>query len=879
MEQKKDTDFIFNLMMEFLDEVSANTKEFFIVFKEESSHLYEKDLLQNLPSEEIPNLIKAFTLYHLLLNVIDEKNHLKKNPKVNLQKTIQELKVEGYDEEDIKAVLKRMKFYPVFTAHPTESLRRTFLESYHQMCDDLHLWIDCGNQEAKEHLKYRLSCLWYSHIVRREKIEVLFELDNLLYFMESSILQSGTEVLEEVQEVLGEDLKKSPIRLGSWIGGDRDGNPYVNNSVMLAVMKQQHKTIIEHYLKIIDKLSRELSHAREYICPTEELLESLEEEKECLDDMARKLFLQEPIRAKLTCMRVKLQNRIIALNLPQIALEESEIYKYQTPKEFIKDIEMLIESLDNRSRKYLKRLKNLVLLAGFHLMQLDFREHRDVFWRALAEIFSILGYTQEDLLLLSPNKQREVLDFALNQPSPDLSKFYDKLSSQTQEILLVFWNFQWAKTRISDNIINSCIISMCKSANDFLCVFWYAKQSGLWREGKKTRISISPLFETISDLENAPKILRELCRNTQYLQYLQSRKNYQEIMIGYSDSSKDGGIFASNYSLYKAISNLIALGEELNIKFRLFHGRGGSVSRGGGALSDALMASPNNSVAGFLKTTEQGEVISVKYLNPKKAAFNFSSILAALLKKSVYDKFGGVHLAPKKDYDSLMRKVSEESFKAYRVLVYQTEGFMEYFKSATPIEFIQQLNIGSRPSKRKDTQRVEDLRAIPWVFAWTQNRAIIPAWYGLGSGLQKANETYDKEMFRQCYQEDLFFKTTIDNISQAFLKVDLEIAKFYNEFVEEQEIRDRIWQMIKREYTLSLEWLLFIRQEECLLASEKMIQESILLRKPFLTSLSFLQLYLIKQYKNAHYPQQKERIVEQIVTTIVGIAQGIRNTG
>ena len=318
----------------------------------------------------------------MLLNIIDERYFISLNSKAHIKPTLEELKSQQYDEEDIKNVLRKIKFYPVFTAHPTESLRRTFLESYHEMYDDLNCWFQFQDNNAKEHLKYRLNLLWYSHIVRSEKIEVLFELDNLLYFMESSILQSGVNVLEEVQNALQIPLKKSPIRLGSWIGGDRDGNPYVTNGVMIEVMKRQHQTIIEHYLKQIDKLSRELSIAQEYSQPTQELLDSLEREKDYLDDMAKKLFLQEPFRAKLTCMRQKLQNRILALNLPQSALYENKPYMYENSKEFIKDIDMMIESLDKRSGTYLRKLKNLVLLAGFHLMQLDFRLHFAVFWRA-----------------------------------------------------------------------------------------------------------------------------------------------------------------------------------------------------------------------------------------------------------------------------------------------------------------------------------------------------------------------------------------------------------------------------------------------------------------------------------------------------------------
>ncbi|MCI5969266.1 phosphoenolpyruvate carboxylase [Helicobacter sp.] len=883
MYKSKEIKFIFTLMREQLNAVAPKIEPLFVAFKEGFSK--DSNSLNALSAEDISNLIKAFTLYQMLLNIIDEKYHLSTMREDRIQTTLTELKAQNYDASDLQEVLKKMRFYPVFTAHPTESLRRTFLESYHEMSDDLEALFKFGDLKAKEHLKYRLNLLWHSHIVRSEKIGVLFELDNLLYFMESSILQSAINTLREIQnalEILGDKkiLKKSPIRLGSWIGGDRDGNPYVTNAVMLEVMKRQHETIIHQYLKRIDKLGRELSIAQDCIAPSEALRDSLEAEKEHLNALTKKAFLQEPFRAKLSCMRQKLQNRILALNLPQSALSENKPYMYVNSKEFIKDIDMLIDSLDARSSLYLKELKNLALLAGFHLMQLDFRQHRDVFWNALAEIFSHLGYVQGDLLLLPESERTKILNAALDAPLLDLNLLYGKLSAQTQETLLAFVHFKWAKDRISDDIIDSCIISMCQSANDLLCVLWFAKQSGLWRKGKRTRISISPLFETIGDLEFAPKILRELCANPHYSEYLQSRKNYQEIMIGYSDSSKDGGIFTSNYALRKAIENLMVLEDELGIKFRLFHGRGGSVSRGGGALEDALLSSPIKSVAGFLKTTEQGEVISAKYLSPKKAESSFNSALATLLKKSVYDRYGKQCDKESFDFDKILQSVSAESYKAYRKLVYESEGFIEYFKQATPIYFIQQLNIGSRPSKRKDTQNVEDLRAIPWVFAWTQNRSIIPAWYGLGSGLEEAfKASGDRELFRRCYKEDLFFKTTIDNISQAFLKVDLDIARRYNAFVENGELRERIWSLIEAEYHRTLEWLLYVRNEEHLLASEKLVQESIFLRKPFLTSLSFFQLYLMRAYKEAQYKEQKERIAKQIVTTIVGIAQGIRNTG
>ncbi|MDE7173680.1 MAG: phosphoenolpyruvate carboxylase, partial [Helicobacter sp.] len=344
-----------------------------------------------------------------------------------------------------------------------------------------------------------------------------------------------------------------------------------------------------------------------------------------------------------------------------------------------------------------------------------------------------------------------------------------------------------------------------------------------------------------------------------------------------SDSSKDGGIFTSNYALNAAINDLMALKDALGISFKLFHGRGGSVSRGGGKLEMALFASPPQSVAGFLKTTEQGEVIAAKYLNRSNATYHFTTTLAALLKCSVHDRF---HINTHKESEAqkrLLREMSAISRKKYRSLVYETDGFIDYFKEATPISFIQQLNIGSRPSKRRDTQRVEDLRAIPWVFAWTQNRAILPAWFGVGSGCEGVKNA--REILQQCYADVPFFKVTIDNIARSLLKVNLQIASLYNQFVKNGTLREQIFDIICAEHALTLAWVKEIRNEKKLLENESALRESLLLRNPTIDAINYFQVELIKEFEEAQYDERKQRLTQLIASTIVGIAQGMKNTG
>lgn len=893
---QKEISFVSNIIITLLEMIDIEVKNDFLELKELLQELPKsKDkLLEKLniisKNNKGSHIIKAFTLHQMLLNIIEE---LKLNDKIMLNhipKMIKELQNEGYDKSQILSVLKKLNFYPVFTAHPTESRRRTFLEAHHQMSEDIAVLLNHNVdsishsninpnkdiQQAINRLLYRLNLLWKTHLVRSEKMEVLFELDNLLYIIESSIIPASVKILKIIQDSLDSTLSHSPIKLGSWIGGDRDGNPFVTNELMTKVMKLSHTSIINLYIKHIEVLIRELSMSSDFIKPNKALLDSIAESKHELSRSELALFEKEPFRAKLYLVKKKLQNRLISINA-----NDDIAFSYQNSNELLADIDMMIECLDSLSSQGLVHLRHLVLLGGFCLVQMDFREHRDMICNAISEIFCLLGVCDSDFNELSEMQKIEILNTALSAKKINLHTLLDSLSPNSKRIAGAFLRIAWAKKHIGEGVLNSFIISMCMNASDLLCVLWFAKQSGLWKAPKKdkkgkARISITPLFETIADLQHAKLILQQLYENPHYKQYILDNQSCQEIMVGYSDSSKDGGIFASNFNLYQAIGELVKIQHKLNITIRLFHGRGGSVSRGGLQLEKALLSSAPRSVNSVLKTTEQGEMISAKYLNPNNAAKNFSTTISALLKKSVYDEFCiNEQCFIDDSILKLLEPISEYSCKVYKNLVHKNKDFISYFKSATPIYFIQNLNLGSRPSKRKDTQKVEDLRAIPWVFAWTQNRSIIPAWYGLGSGLQKG----DKNALKECYESNLFFKTTIDNIAQALLKVDMDIAKCYNEFVVDKNVRDSIWEAIYSEYNKSMEAVLFLRGENNLLDAESSIQQSILLRKPYLQILSFSQIELIKLYYSCNDEEQKANLLAQIHATIVGIAQGIRNTG
>ncbi len=907
-----------SILFEVIEENSPEVKDIFLFLlkalrSDNVDSVKIKELFQEISeNKHLMGVIKACSLHNIILNIYEEQEQAKiASVSRSIATAYKNLEEEGFDRLDCDKVLESIRFYPVFTAHPTESRRRTFLEAHQEITKELekieqfsYMPNDCipykdrEVQQSKENIKYRLHLLWNSHLVRSEKLEVIFELDNLLFIVENSILPSALRVLNQVSNRLNKPLKISPIKLGNWIGGDRDGNPFINNEIMTRVMKMQHELIINTYIKEVDKLIRELSVSVDFFTPNKDLQKSLQKEIMYLNQTALKLYEREPFRAKLNLIKLKLQNHLLKVN----SINEVE-FTYNNPKELLEDIDILISSLDSISTKRLSSFRNLVLLGGFHLMQLDFREHRDMYLSAVSEVLCLLGYADSDFLHRHESKKIEVLNKALSEPAINLNGILWNVSPQTRETINAFLRVLWAKKAISKDILKTFIISMTTTASDMLAVLYLAYCSGLWQRGKikklengetfikegKSGIFITPLFETIEDLDNAQSILKTLTNNEHYRQYLKDSGNSQQIMIGYSDSSKDGGIFTSNYSLYKAISNLVKLESKLNIKFMLFHGKGGSISRGGGQLENALLAFPRGSIGTTLKTTEQGEIISSRYLNPRVAIRSFALTLASLLKKSVHDNFcfddsdkAEINQQNKKyfcrhePYLAKFDELSKVSYRAYRDLVYETPNFVDYFKNATPIDFIQNLNIGSRPSKRKETQRVEDLRAIPWVFAWTQNRSIIPAWYGLGSALKALG---DKQLLQDCYQESIFFKTTIDTISQGFIKIDMEIAEIYNDFVQDCELKKCVWDKISNEYKHTLEWLLITRNEHNLLDSKQDIRDTILTRMPNIRALSLLQVELIKKYKVAQYEDSRKRLMEQIHGTIIGIAQGIRNTG
>lgn len=828
--------------------------------------------LKDVATSDLASLIKAFTIYFLLTNIAEERDEARQN-NPSITEEVARLESLGFAKRDIIDILKEITFYPVFTAHPTESRRRTFLEAHRDISDDFEQYFDSKKQSALENLRYRLALLWQTSIIRDEKIDVLFEQDNLLYIVENAILESLCEVHNEIESITGK-LDHSVTQLCSWIGGDRDGNHFVTNNVTAKVMRNQTETIIKIYQKHISALIRDLSINQRHTYVNQKFLANVESEMQEAPK-GIKYHKNEPYRNKLLLMRVKLQNHLIGLNSV-----DKPSFRYKDSEELLADIDLMLNSLDPNCSLALKEFRNKVLVGGFHLMKLDFREHSEIIVNTVSELFAMHGFCDTNFTMLDKIDQLNTLNWALSQPNINLRQSVHNVSESAKNLIGALFTIEWGKNEISEKILDSFILSMTTDSVDLMCALWLVKQANLWIPGEAARVRITPLFETIDDLVASTSIMQELCENEHYKKYIVDQRFEQEIMIGYSDSSKDGGIFTSNFSLNRAIINLMDLAENLNVKFRLFHGRGGSVSRGGGPTQTAVLASPAKSVDGWLKLTEQGEVISAKYLNEKVGQNNFKEIIGALLYKSINDHFNiRTDCGKKNEFVALMQIVSDASMKKYKSLTVETPNFIEYFQQATPYEFIDRLNIGSRPSKRKGLGSIEDMRAIPWVFSWMQNRSILTAWYGVGTGLEAGANERGIEVLQKSFVECPFFNTTIDNIAMSFLKIDLEIAELYNNFVGDVELRNSIWSSIVEEYEKTKKYLLLVRDEKELLEKNPKLRQTIILRKPYLTGLGHFQIELLKRYKEENSDLVKTNLSEQIASTIVGVSLGVRNTG
>lgn len=861
--------------------------------------------LKDLSPEQTVSVVRAFSYFKHLVNIAEDlyANQLTRlnedNPVAGaLSHTVKTITQKDLAFKDIEDFFKTALVSPVLTAHPTEVQRKSILDIERHLA---HLLAERSGvlskrEQERNHLLIQgaVMALWQTRILRFSKLTVANEIENALSYYETTFLETIPEILQDLERDLNQQYKeylKEPYQLpsflhmGSWIGGDRDGNPFVNGTTLKQAVAMQSATVFKFYAKQLDALRRELTPSIRLNDASPEVMELA---KASQDQSPHRL--DEPYRLALNGIydRFVVTAKTLTPDV-DFAVPSIEIKPYENHDALLADLNILTQSLKANAGEALiyPRLGKLIKAIetfGFHLATVDVRQSSDVHEAVIKELLHKAGFDFNYDELTEEEKINTLLD-ELKQPRLLFSPF-QQYSELVHKEIGVLNEARELRKRFGNRTVRQYIISHTETLSDLLEVALLQKETGmlkgLWGSQKiQMELNIVPLFETIADLREAPVIMGKWLSLLGIRHVLRNQGNEQEIMLGYSDSNKDGGFLTSNWELYKAEISLVELFNQAKIKLRLFHGRGGTVGRGGGPTYQAIMAQPHGTVDGQIRLTEQGEIIANKYADPKVGKQHLETLIAATIDATLFPA-DAIETKKRRTFEHVMEELSTTAMSSYRNLVYETPGFAEYFFSATPISEIAQLNIGSRPAARKSTQRIEDLRAIPWGFSWGQCRLLLPGWYGLGSAIHQflnADENL-RESRTQTLKEMLdcwpLFKTLIANVDMVLAKTDLIVARHYAHLVADKKLRESIFSRIEQEYTLTTNALNLLLESDERLSCNPMLLNSIKNRLPYLDPLNHLQVELINQFRQG---ETNEKLKLAIQLTINGIAAGLRNTG
>jgi phosphoenolpyruvate carboxylase len=851
-------------------------------------------ILDSMSIAETVRIVRAFSYFSHLANIAEDHNNIRQMRARNaakgaprsgvLAETLGHAQAAGISPDELRRFFKDALVGPVLTAHPTEVRRKSTMDREMEVAAllDRRERVQLTPEEAEacdEQLRRAVLTLWQTNLLRRTKLTVLDEVANGLAFYDYTFLHEVPRLICTLEDRLnvGDEAASelaSFLRMGSWIGGDRDGNPFVTADVMRGTLKLQSSRVMQFYLAEVHALGAELSIAAH--------LADVSDELRALADRSPDTSMHrrgEPYRLAVSGIYARLTATAERLDVEITRQPVAKSEPYLSVKELQADLDVLHRSLIANNARVIARgrlraLRRAVDCFGFHLARLDIRQNSAVHERTVAELLDV-AMPGKSYLALGEEARVALLSGELRSARPLISNFV-KYSEETIGELAVFHAAAEAHAKFGADVIPQCIISMCKGMSDMLEVVLLLKEAGLVDPSGRSAINIVPLFETIEDLQASSGIMDRMLALHDYRRLVDSRGSVQEVMLGYSDSNKDGGFVTSGWELYKAEIGLVEVFERHGVRLRLFHGRGGSVGRGGGPSYDAIIAQPGGAVNGQIRITEQGEIITSKYSNAEVGRNNLEILTAATLEASLLHPR---QPAPKREYLIAMERLSALAFKAYRGLVYETEGFAEYFWSSTVITEIATLNIGSRPASRKKTREIEDLRAIPWVFSWAQCRLMLPGWYGFGSAVDAwIAEHPDQGMpfLKELYQEWPFFRMLLSNMDMVLAKSSIAIASRYAELVPDAALREKIFGRIRREWHLAIETLLDIMGQDKLLQGNPLLERSVRHRFPYLDPLNHVQVELLKEHR-AQNPDVQ--VLRGIQLTINGISAGLRNTG
>jgi phosphoenolpyruvate carboxylase len=866
--------------------------------QDDRDHVQLVRILDGLSPSDALVVVRAFSYFSQLSNIAEDLHHNRRHrahlksgnaPKDgSLLLALDRAEKKHISKETLQTFLDKALIAPVLTAHPTEVQRKSILDCQliiSRLMSDRDR-MDMTPEDLAENenaLRRFVLILWQTHMLRTTKLNVHDEIKNGLEFYRYTFLNEIPKVYASLENQLearfDRNIKVPPLlHVGSWIGGDRDGNPFVTHDVMLDAVQQHSALAFEHYLEETHILGTRLS-LTDRLADVSDALRKL---SDASPDMAAHR-IDEPYRRALILIysRLSATARLLGHEVAKLRPVVKSSEPYASPKEFIADLDVLIDSLYKHGAVYLARgrlanLRRAVEVFGFHLAPLDMRQHSAVIEQTVSELLSRSG-GKPDYPDLDEAARRKVLLAAL-QDGKSLLVGIDQYGSVAQSELRIMQVAAQIHQRFGRAALPNHIVSMTESVSDMLELALMLQQVELLETGShQLHINIIPLFETIEDLRGCGVIMDELFSLPYYRSLLSSRGNTQEVMLGYSDSNKDGGYVTANWELYKAEVELVKVFAKHGVELRLFHGRGGTVGRGGGPSYDAILAQPPGSVNGQIRITEQGEVISSKYSNPEIGRRNLETLIAATFESTLLDHPHDADGNP--EYMRIMEQLSLYAFAAYRKLVYETPGFNTYFFSATPIREIAELNIGSRPSARKASDRIEDLRAIPWVFSWGLNRALLPGWYGFGSAVKQfiANEgEAGLGRLRAMYKEWPFFRGLISNMDMVLSKTDMGIASSYAELVDDAGMREHIFGLIEREWEDTVKMLFKVTGNTTLLQDNPTFSRSLQTRTPYIDPLNHLQVALLQRHRAG---DKDEQVKHAIHLTINGIATGLRNSG
>ncbi|HEX7649646.1 MAG TPA: phosphoenolpyruvate carboxylase [Noviherbaspirillum sp.] len=854
-------------------------------------------ILGSLSPDNTVQVIRAFSYFSLLANIAEDQHHIRRTRahavagspprKGSLAHAVRNVLDAGVPVHGIAEFFTHAMVSPVLTAHPTEVQRKSVLNcqmAIARLLDERDR-MQLTSEEAAENddaLRRAILTLWQTRMLRKSKLSVLDEVENGLSYFDRTMLRELPRLYAGLEDILTAHASSDAIalpgfmKIGSWIGGDRDGNPFVTAEVLAQALHMQSERAFDFYVAELQALSINLSLAK-----------GLADSSTHLDELAARSSDQSPHRVDEPYRRAiggilerLLNTRRFLVDGGNIHVDERCNNRYHHAEELLNDLNVIHRSLAVNgsaalARGRLRHLRRAVEVFGFCLAPVDLRQNADVHERVVAELLEV-ARPGTAYLSLDEEARISLLRQELVSCRP-LASPHIAYSEETGSELAIFSTAKRVQVRYGQGAICNFIISKANGVSDILEVAVLLKEAGILRPAEgRLDVNIVPLFETIDDLRRGATVMERLFSIAEYRQLLASRNDTQEVMLGYSDSNKDGGFLTSGWELYKAEIALVEVFRKHAVDLRLFHGRGGSVGRGGGPSYEAILAQPAGTVQGQLRLTEQGEVITAKYANPEVGRRNLEVLAAATLEASL---LAHQEKEPEPAFLFAMDELSREAFSAYRNLVYETEGFETYFWESTVISEIAGLNIGSRPASRKNSRAIEDLRAIPWVFSWAQCRLMLPGWFGFGTAVQSFLEdgkVARLELLQRMYREWPFFSSLLANMDMVLAKSDIAIAARYADLVKDAALRERIFSRIQAEHVATIDALKSITGQSELQEGNPLLQRSIRNRFPYLDPLNHVQVELLRKFREGH---SDERVRLGIHLSINGIAAGLRNSG